>query len=52
MLDDPIQDVVRESTGCQSVMLGRLDNMVPDHKFEFLFDGVGDLGEKPDVSFQ
>ncbi len=46
VLDDAIQNVVRECTRHQSVMLGRFYNVLvmPDYGLELLFDGVGDLG--------
>ncbi len=54
MLDDAIQNVMRQGSWCQSVMLSQFNYVfvVPNDGFEFFLDGVGHLGGEPNIGFQ
>jgi hypothetical protein len=45
VLDDAIQNIVRECTRCQLVMLGQFYDVLgmPDYGLKLLFNGVGDF---------
>jgi hypothetical protein len=53
VVQDLVQNIVRESPWCQSVMLGRFDHILVMvyNRLEFFLDDVRKFGSEPDVGF-